>query len=150
MQSGFQVLKYHCWVQVNEMTRYQVPREETSINLTTLVLGLIIHKDTWSQFLLMIWKSVQCPSIRAGFCCPKQHPQFYMNILNNYYGIFGTILWCSQGNPIVFTGEMLRVGCSLWNAWTEFLSRSTTHIYQYFYHKNIFEVVNITWNSHHV
>ena len=37
MQSGFQVLKYHCLVQVNEMTRYQVLREETSINLTTLV-----------------------------------------------------------------------------------------------------------------
>ena len=31
MQSGFQVVKYHCLVQVNEMTRYQVPGEETSI-----------------------------------------------------------------------------------------------------------------------
>ena len=36
MQNGFQVLKYHCWVQVNGMTRYQVPREETSINLTSI------------------------------------------------------------------------------------------------------------------
>ena len=37
MQSGFQVLKYHCYVQVyNEMTCYQVPREETSIYLTNI------------------------------------------------------------------------------------------------------------------
>ena len=36
MQNGFQVLKYHCWVQGNEITRYQVPREETSINLTNI------------------------------------------------------------------------------------------------------------------
>ena len=37
MQSGFKVLKYHnCSVQVNEMTRYQVPKEETSINLTNI------------------------------------------------------------------------------------------------------------------
>ena len=48
MQSGFQVhvLKYHCSVQVNEMTRYQVAREETSINLTTLVNRSIYFSHT--------------------------------------------------------------------------------------------------------
>ena len=39
MQSGFKVLKYHCQVLINEMTRYQVPKEETSINLTNTSCG---------------------------------------------------------------------------------------------------------------
>ena len=36
MQSGFQAMKYHCKVEVNEMTHYQVLREETSIDFTNI------------------------------------------------------------------------------------------------------------------
>ena len=50
MQTGFHTLKCNCWIQVNRITRYQVSREEPSINWNTLVNRPIAYANTLTPF----------------------------------------------------------------------------------------------------
>ena len=99
MPSGFQVLKYHFrYVQVNEITSYQVPREETFINLTTLVNRSIAHHKshslTWHMYTLI---------------CNKNNFDKFMQIIRGLTGMNSLLLpllvWCvSLASPQLSAG----------------------------------------------
>ena len=98
MQSGFQVLKYHCKVEVNEMTHYQVPRKETSIKLTNISEQVYcyhgIPRNIYFGGLLFTshWLNLQ------------HWTSFYIAVYGNFQGLF----FIFEGSFLHFGGEIAR------------------------------------------
>ena len=62
-------------IEIPEMTRYQVPREETSINLTNMsdLTGLLKTLRLWFDTLYIYIENIACNNSKIKICTTAMH-----------------------------------------------------------------------------